>query len=423
MHALLELDLVAPFGDQAGGPEQHHQHDDDPVDAELVLRRIEVEPRVLDLGADRREAAEVQVREDHPADRDAPDRPHAAEDDHAEQEDRDVEVEVRGECARLEARVVRPRDPAEERPERVRPGLRPHQRDPHRGGRRLVLADRDPGAPETRVAQPHGAEDREEQQQEGDDVVPPLAVVGALEVVGEPDHAEQWEADRVDGRDAERPVREVEAPEAVAVADDLRDDLAESQRDDGEVVAAETERRQSDEDARQHRQEPGGDQHHPHRDVDPDLLVRHRGAEVELDLLEVLRCEPPGGVGADRVEGDIAEVEQAAVADDDVEPDGHHRERDHHDDGSRRRHEVTDQGKAGERVLQERVEQAKQDHGGREPHVRARTEAFRATRDTGHLMRPPASARRAAPAAGTRARRSGSRRRSSASSPRRERTT
>ena len=44
------------------------------------------------------------------------------------------------------------------------------------------------------------------------------------------------------------------------------------------------------------------------------------------------RGEPGSDVGADRVEGDVAEIEQTRVADDDVQPDRHHREdrdRDH----------------------------------------------------------------------------------------------
>ena len=48
-----------------------------------------------------------------------------------------------------------------------------------------------------------------------------------------------------------------------------------------------------------------------------------------LHLLEVARREPAGRVRADGVERDVAEVEQPAVADDDVEADGHHDEDDH----------------------------------------------------------------------------------------------
>ena len=42
---------------------------------------------------------------------------------------------------------------------------------------------------------------------------------------------------------------------------------------------------------------------------------------MERDLVELLRGEPAGRVRPDRVERDVAEVEQAGVADDDVEAD------------------------------------------------------------------------------------------------------
>ena len=61
------------------------------------------------------------------------------------------------------------------------------------------------------------------------------------------------EAGRVDRRDPVRAVREVEAAEVVAVARDLRQDLAEAERDDREVVAAEAQRRQADQDAEERR--------------------------------------------------------------------------------------------------------------------------------------------------------------------------
>ena len=55
-----------------------------------------------------------------------------------------------------------PGNPAEERAARVGPGLRPHERDPHRGGGDLVLTDRDPGAAQARVPQAEAAEDRDQ---------------------------------------------------------------------------------------------------------------------------------------------------------------------------------------------------------------------------------------------------------------------
>src|SRR4051812_2570099 len=39
-HALLELALVPSLRDQARGPEEHDDHDDQTVDAEVVLRHI-----------------------------------------------------------------------------------------------------------------------------------------------------------------------------------------------------------------------------------------------------------------------------------------------------------------------------------------------------------------------------------------------
>src|SRR5688572_19691325 len=50
--AELVLLLVPALGDQPSRPEEHHQHDDQAVDAELVLRRLELDPGLVQLGAD-----------------------------------------------------------------------------------------------------------------------------------------------------------------------------------------------------------------------------------------------------------------------------------------------------------------------------------------------------------------------------------
>ncbi len=64
----------------------------------------------------------------------------------------------------------------------------------------------------------------------------------------------------------------------------------------------------------------------------PADALRHADrAELEVDRGEVRRGEPGRRVGADRVERDIAEIEQARVADDHVEADRHHREDDDRD--------------------------------------------------------------------------------------------
>ena len=44
----------------------------------------------------------------------------------------------------------------------------------------------------------------------------------------------------------------------------------------------------------------------------PDVAVEQPDiAEMEVDLVELLRGEPAGGIRAGRVEGDIPEIEQA----------------------------------------------------------------------------------------------------------------
>src|SRR3569833_827443 len=163
--ALVQLCRASLRGDLALRPEEHRQHEDDAEDAELVLRDVDRTARVVpEPGADVREPLAVEIGEEARAEDDTGDAAHPAEDDHAEDEDRDVEEEVVRERAALVARVVRAGDAAEERARRIGPGLRPHQRNAHRRGGGLVLADRDPRAAEPRVAQPHRAEDREQDE-------------------------------------------------------------------------------------------------------------------------------------------------------------------------------------------------------------------------------------------------------------------
>src|SRR5688572_9521792 len=68
--AELVLLLMPPLGDQPSRAEEHHQHDDQAVDPELVLGRVEAleqrEVRLLELGADLGEALDVEIAEDHP---------------------------------------------------------------------------------------------------------------------------------------------------------------------------------------------------------------------------------------------------------------------------------------------------------------------------------------------------------------------
>ena len=90
------------------------------------------------------------------------------------------------------------------------------------------------------------------------------------------------------------------------VDQDEADDLAEGERDDGEIVAAQPQHRKSEQDAPERRE-----------------AARERQQEPERQAEGL--CQQRVGIGADRVEGDVAEIEQAGEPDHDVEaPAQHH---------------------------------------------------------------------------------------------------
>ena len=93
------------------------------------------------------------------------------------------------------------------------------------------------------------------------------------------------EAGRVDRVDPLRAVRDVVPEEVVAVVGDLGHDLAEAERHDREVVAAQAQGREPDQDAREGREDPGDDQHEPDRDVKAGRVRRHAdAADVHVDV-------------------------------------------------------------------------------------------------------------------------------------------
>ena len=107
--------------------------------------------------------------------------------------------------------------------------------------------------------------------------------------------------ERVDARDALRPVGDVYRAREVVEED--AHDLTEAKRDDGKVVAAQLERRRAEQQAEE-RGEPSADrQDHPERQVQIEMRAREERVRV----------------GADRVKGDVAEVEQPGEADDNVQ--------------------------------------------------------------------------------------------------------
>src|SRR5581483_4167953 len=120
----MELRGTARARDETLGPEEHDDDEDQAVDPVRVLGDVEglvpeLEVRsagpevVVEPAADVRQPLEVEVREETRAEDDAPDVPHPAEDDHAEDEAGDLEEERVGERAAHVARVVRAGDAAE----------------------------------------------------------------------------------------------------------------------------------------------------------------------------------------------------------------------------------------------------------------------------------------------------------------------
>ena len=113
----------------------------------------------------------------------------------------------------------------------------------------------------------------------------------------------------------------------VAVDREAVDDLAERERDDRDVVAAQAQRRQADDHPRDGAQIP------PRRDeeevqvdagqVRGELAGQDVDAVAAVDRREVVGGKPADRVRAEGVEGDVAEVQQAGEADDDVQPQGH----------------------------------------------------------------------------------------------------
>ena len=105
-------------------------------------------------------------------------------------------------------------------------------------------------------------------------------------------------------RDARNAVRS--AGHALPVEQHQPDDLAEGERDDGEIVAAQPQHGKAEQHAPERREDSG------ERQADPERQLEVRG-------------EQGVGIGADRVERDVAEIEQAREADHDVEsPAEHH---------------------------------------------------------------------------------------------------
>ena len=114
--------------------------------------------------------------------------------------------------------------------------------------------------------------------------------------------------------------------QTVAVAEDLRKDLAEPERDEGEVVAPQAKRWRTDDDSGNCSHDTGDDDDGPEREMHTRDLGAGGIEEVEVDGSRVarqvdgeVRHEPGADIGAEQEEGDVAEVEQAGEPNDDVQ--------------------------------------------------------------------------------------------------------
>ena len=94
----------------------------------------------------------------------------------------------------------------------------------------------------------------------------------------------------------------------VQVVQKNTDDLAETERDDGEIIPAQSQRRR----AQQHTKH-AGDQ----------CAQRQQRPERQVQA-EMRRGQQRVKISADGVERDVTEIEQPGVADDDVEPEREH---------------------------------------------------------------------------------------------------
>ena len=183
------------------------------------------------------------------------------------------------------------RDARDGRRHHERDDLGPRGVDAHRLGRDLVLADRDEArgrATSARCGRPRGR--------------------------SPPRRSRSRRSWRASGcrRSPRAP------PDGVDVEDDDADDLAEAQRDDRQVVAAQPQRRHADEEARdrgQHRADREGDEQH--EAVAPELGQEREQADRSRSPKVTVKYA--AGVGADRHEAGVADRELPGEAVDQVQ--------------------------------------------------------------------------------------------------------
>ena len=106
---------------------------------------------------------------------------------------------------------------------------------------------------------------------------------------------------RIDQGDALRTVGDVDR--CVQVVHENAHDFAEAEGDDGQIIPTQLERGRTEEHAKDAGNDPAQREDDPERQVQPEMRAGQQSIEV----------------GTDRIEGDVAEIEQTGKADDDVE--------------------------------------------------------------------------------------------------------
>ena len=147
-------------------------------------------------------------------------------------------------------RERRAADAADDGADRVGRQLGPHQRHAHHARRQLVLADRQPGAAEPALADPQRDEDREGGRA-GRRRGTCTSLSKGPSVAGTP---RRWNGPVGIGSTGSMPLVPLDRLNplmSLAVAEHLRDDLAEAEGDQREVVALQPQRRRADDDAPQ----------------------------------------------------------------------------------------------------------------------------------------------------------------------------
>ena len=226
--------------------------------------------------------------------------PHAAEDNHRQNHDRLDQRKAFRRNEALHRRKHAAGDTAEAGPHRKGQQLEVARIDADRLGGDLVLADRLPGTADAGILQAQIDDDDEDGQGHQQEVVFLRPTQRQAENLSRAGKLEIAERHRVDQGNALRAVGDVDR--RIQVIHEDTDDFAKAERDDGQVIAAQLQRRRAEQDAEHAGNCRTDRQNHPERPMQSEMRTGEQGI----------------GIGADRVESDVAEIEQPGEADDDV---------------------------------------------------------------------------------------------------------